>query len=1376
MIKKVRTPDVVGSGTRYGNRIVEDFNNYTKVDRSNTTCSVRSMEGRAYLWGSSPVIPPTNEGSMNMDTRSHGGGFSPKYNEFWYPQWSGKTIYRYNKAGQYLGTFNSGTGTMMQLWGDKDGTYYTANWGNSRIYKWNDRGNSQIWSYNLGSTAGSVCCDDTYVYAMRWYDSNVYVLRKSDGQHVRTFSIGATCYDYGTMAYANGILYIGGYNRDYQRVAMFTPHNNQKIGEFRVQTNIYNSAFDGENYCISSNNANVLKYKISDGNAYLGDDVEPPTNITYFQSKILTDDTKTIGAAKMTWYEHKPQGTDVEYRLTLDSKNWIKMENGTTHVFKHRGSPMLWNATIKTNDKSISPYIDKVVIEYDLFSNPQPHLPTSEIWQGTRTPKLEWNFTDPDKNDHQSEYQMEIFDDQELSNQVYNSSWVNSTFTEHTITEPLEDGIYYWRGKTKDVYHAASNYSVIKSFKIDVTKPVGNITIEDDVLSVNDKLVNIEIHAFDNASGVADMQITGDRGNEGPWEEYKTEKRIALTPLDGLKKISVRFRDNAGIVSEDYNDTIYFDLKGPYDIEVNSPTHPDPQIYYNNTLPVFSWEPPYEVTSIKGYTYTVDSTPLSEPTKVLYKQNNDITGTYPGEFAGLSEGTWYFHITPCDIYDQWGNTTHFRFNIDSIAPVISELAPSDSIWYSGTNIQVEATFADSEGFGLDTTSIEYSYRKSGESSLSSWTADGMKFEILEEGIDDNPVKVRAIVRLQLEEGDRNAVIWRINDISGNGPIESERHAVKVDLTPVSFSDPLPEDDEISTDTTVSAGITIIDTDGSGVDGKTVEYSISRWGGDDKYFINWTNTNNNMVKVNLGVLLDIEFEPGRYNYIRWRAKDAVGNGYAVSEPTRIWVNSAPLPVIDSPYDDEKIEEGSSIRLNATGTEDNEGDELSYYWEIKGKTSKKIVFRAWGPDATTILDSKGKYLVYLHVDDGYGFNESVKLTIELIPKPTGKAADERWGDTTDSDGDKLPDWWEKLKGLDPNNPNDGTDEQRDLYNSELAQQKGEAAVEDDLLSSYWWVLVIVGVLIVVMIIGMIVVSVKKKRKEEEKEKMQSAPQQRYSPEPYPIGSRDSHYPQYSEMYGSYQSQAAYSPSYGTGGGWGGGSGGMPANNYPQVQPPPAAGTVPVSDRPALPMYTESPPELPPLMDLTLPPLDLTVIGPENTAQSEVASSNQPEYSLPLYSSEHGTQNLNLMALPPASSGESTNEENPIAGDGPTGGETQNTPAQSGVEQPFSMPPLPAVTGTPGSLAQSLEEEAPAIPGEPIASDPVESGPNPLGDIFSPLPVQETPGPEAAPTTPEPSMPDFPSVECHACSSMNQVMTAERPTTITCASCGAQGYLAN
>ena len=1370
-------PNAVASGTRYGHRVVEDFNNLTNIDSSNTTASIRTMDGRVLLWGSSPIIPPINKGNMNQNTHSHGGGFSPKYNEYWYPEWAGSRIYRYDMNHQSRGSFNSGQGQMMQLWGDKDGTYYTATWSYDRIYKWQDKSNSQIWSYSLGTTAGGVCCDDTYVYAIRWSSSTIYVLNKINGQLVRTFNLPQSAYCYGSLAYANGLLYVGGYNRNYQNVGIFNAANGNLVGQFNVQNNIYNMAFNGEEYCVSRNDNNPQCYKISDGNAYLGDEIEPPTNITYIQSKIIHDDTKTIGALKMTWFEHLPQGTEIIYKITVDGKNWITAKNGTSYVLEHRGSSLRWNATIKTQDKDISPYIDKIIIEYDLFSNPQPYLPVSQVWQGTRTPKLEWNFTDPDKNDHQSDYLVEIFDDQQLNNQVYNSTWVNSTFTEHTITEPLEDGIYYWRARTKDGYHAASNYSVIKSFKIDVTKPIGNITIEEGALSVNDKLVNIAIHAFDNASGVADMQIIGDRGNEGPWEEYKTEKRIALTPLDGEKKISVRFRDNAGIVSELYNDTIYFDLKGPFNIEVASPTHPDPLVYYNGTLPVFSWEPPYEVTSIKGYSYTVDSTPLTEPTKVLYSQNSDLTGTFPGEFAGLNEGSWYFHITPCDIYDQWGNTTHFRFNIDSVAPVISGFAPSEGEWYWRTNIQTEATFADAEGFGLDTDSIEYSYRKSSESSFSEWTRDGMEFDILEEGIDDNPVKVLAWVKLNLEEGDRNAVMWRVTDISGNGPIVSERHTIKVDLTPVTFSDPLPADGEISINTMVSAGITISDNEGSGVDGKSVEYSISKYGGgDEKYFINWTSTNNNMVKRTLGLLLDIPFESGKYNYIRWRAKDAVGNGYAVSDATRVWVNSAPAPVIAKPYNDEKFEVGDTVQLNATGSEDNEGDELSYYWEIKGKTSKKVIFRGWGLDARTEMDREGKYLVYLYVDDGLGFNESLKLTIEVVPKPTGKKAEERWDDTTDSDGDSLPDWWEKLKGLDQNNPNDATNAQKELYRSELAEHKGKVAVEDDLLSKYWWIFIIVGGLILVMIIGIIVITVKKKRKEKEEKEMQNAPQQRYSQEPYPIGSRDFHYPQYSEMYASHQSQAAYSPSYGSGGGWGSGKGGMPPNNYPAVQMPPVAGITTV---PALPMYTGSPAANQPIVDL-LPPLDSTINAPGTGTQYVASQSTSPNYTLPAFGSKDGIQNLNLLALPPAiaGGGSSTVQENNV-GINTQGEGTQGLPVQPVEPSSFAISPLPEIPGTPINPPQSPGPETAFPPAEPPAPVPVNSGPNPLDDIFSSLPSgvapAEPPAPDTTPPPPGTGIPEFPSVQCHSCGSMNQLMTAVRPTTVTCASCGAQGYIA-
>jgi len=1384
VIEKVTIPDTVGSGTRYGNRIVEDFNNLTNIDSSNTTASIRTMDGRVQLWGSSPVIPPINVGNMNQNTHSHGGGFSPKYNEYWYPEWAGNRVYRYDLNHRSLGNFNSGQGQMMQLWGDKDGTYYTATWSNYRIYKWQDKSNSQIWSYNMGTTAGGVCCDDTYVYAIRWSSNTIYVLNKNNGQLVRTFNLPQSAYCYGSLAYANGLLYVGGYNRNQNNVGIFNPTNGNLIGQFNVQNNIYNMAFNGEDYCVSQNNNNPRRYKISDGNAYLGDEVEPPTNITYIQSKILHDDTKTIGALKVTWFEHLPQGTEILYKITVDGKNWINVENGTSYVLEHRGSSLRWNATIKTDDKNITPYLDKIIIEYDLFSSPQPYLPRSDIWQGIQTPKLEWNFTDPDRNDHQSEYLVEIYDDKELNNQIFNSTWVNSTFTEYTVAEPLEDGVYYWRARTKDVYHAASNYSVIKSFKIDVTKPVGNITLQEGVLSVNDKMVDIAIYAFDNASGVADMQIIGDRGNEGPWEEFKTEKRFALTPLDGLKKIGVRFRDRAGIVSELYNDTIYFDLKGPFDIEVSSSTHPDPQVYYNSTLPVFSWEPPYEVTGIKGYSYTVDSTPLTEPAKVLYSQNSDLTGTFPGEFAGLTEGNWYFHITPCDIYEQWGNTTHFRFNIDSVAPVISDLTPSDSIWFGGTEILAEATFTDTKGFGLDTASIAYSYRKSGETSFSGWTRDGMEFEILEEGIDDNPVKVRAWVKLDLLEGARNAVMWRINDISGNGPIDSERHSIKVDLTPVTFSDPLPADGEISTDTMVSAGITISDAGGSGVDGKTVEYAISKWGGEEHKFVNWTSTNNNMVKENLGVVLDVQFEPGKYNYIRWRAKDAVGNGYAVSDAVRVWVNSAPVPVIDKPYDDQKFEEGSSILMNATGTVDDEGDELSYYWEIKGKTRKNIVFRAWGPDASAALDQQGKYLVYLYVDDGLGFNESVKLTIEIVPKPTGKKAEERWEDTTDSDSDSLPDWWENLKGLDPNNPNDATKAQRDIYAQELAEHKGQEAGEDNLLSRYWWIFVIVGVLIVAMIIGVIFITVRKKRKEEETDKVDYTPQQRYSPEPYPMGERDFHYPQYSEMYASQQSQPAYSPTYGAGGGWGGGTSGMPQDNYPQAQMPPVAGVVPVQEKPALPMSTESPPEIPSIMDLTLPPLDLSIIAPETEIQSEASSSTSPTYSLPVSSTQEGTQNLNLVALPPAIADEETPGQAHTEGDGVTGAESQDTPDQHATspaedQKPDAISPATeaSMSETPATASQAPQSTEPEATAPDAISPATEASMSEIPATASQAPQSTEPeatAPDAISPATEASMPDLPNVQCHACGSMNPVESVERPVTVTCASCGEQGYL--
>ena len=1197
--------------TRYSNQILEDFDNWDNINPKRTDCLIDTKAGRAVFWGSRPLWPAQYTGSMGLYTRSHGGGYSPKYDEYWYPHWAGSTIYRYNRNGNQIGSFNTGQNQMMQVWGDRDGTYYTANWGSNTITRRSDMGSGTIWTYWIGTTAGAVCCDDNYVYALGWCQTSIHILNKNNGQRIRQYNLQGSTRCYGSLAYANGLLYVGGYNNDYSRVGIVNAQTGDYIGDFRVQENIYNMAYNGEEYLISSNGHTVYKYKISNGNSYVGTGAQPPTTVSHVQSKVLYSEWPTVGAFKITSYEYKPQGTNIRYNVSSNGKNWVTVANNTTYYPPDKFSYMMWNATITTENDQVRPYIDRIFVEFDLVETPIPYGPNSSMWQGSRTPTLVWNFTDPDEGDHQSDYLVEIFNDSNMENLVYNSSWVNSTDPQHTVREDLDDGAYYWRVKTKDSMHAASNYSGLKKIMIDVTKPLGHIIIEEGAFSVNEQLVDLEIYAMDNTSGMVDMQIIRDSGVVGPWEEYTTKKRIVLSPIDGMKTIGVRFRDTAGIISDTFNDTVYLDLLAPVPINITSPTHPDPEVYYNSIEPVFRWDPPYEVTGIKGYSYTLDTSPRLEPGKVVYSLNGDITDTVPGEFPGLIDGSWYFHIACCDVYDQWGNTSHFQINIDSTDPVILELTPDNDPWYNVSSIRTGVVFEDMDGFGLDLSSIQYSYKKA-DGTFTPWTEDALRIEVMETGIKNNPRKVRAGVDLGLVEGVGNSIRWQVTDISGNGPVFSRKHDFKADFTNVIFIDPVPEGSEISNEDTVPCGITISDGEGSGVDGKTVQYGISHWGSEPGYFINWTPINNNNVIGTMEVLMTIPFDPGKDNYIKWRAKDAVGNGYQESDTYRVWVNSPPIPEIYFPYDEEEIK-GGEVVLNATGTYDNEGDELAYYWEIKNGTSKKRVFSASGIKAVANLEEAGKYLVYLFVDDGYGFNVSTRVDIYFTPKMPVIV-----------------------------NPN-GMDE------------PGEKEGEDESIYTRWkWHMVGVGCLLLLLILVIIVTS-KKRRGNEKGEDETPKPIPR-SERPYPVGTRDFHHPQYSEMYRTYQqsppiSRYPTSSMSNTGGGmqnmgFGTQSGGTTiAMGYPPWQPRLEANNPPLAERPALPMYTETGTHAPPPSEMSVQqqvvsppspsghgPIDVAqypqpVSSPPTTPQAE------PTYALPTFSSDEGIQNLNLMALPPA-----------------------------------------------------------------------------------------------------------------------------------------------
>ena len=210
-------------------------------------------------------IEPKALGTVIFDTHSHGGGYSPKYLEFWYPEWSGQTIFKFDLDYNPMGTFNSGSGNMMGLWGDIDGTYYTANWGEDKVRKFSDKGSNQIWEYSMGTTAGAICSDANYAYAMRNSGDTVWKLNKATGQLVDTFSLPGASGTQGGLICTPGRFY---YTDSGGSARYYDANSHQQLGTFSFGTSANNVSFDGSVIYVSPNSSNVTRYQIVDGNIY----------------------------------------------------------------------------------------------------------------------------------------------------------------------------------------------------------------------------------------------------------------------------------------------------------------------------------------------------------------------------------------------------------------------------------------------------------------------------------------------------------------------------------------------------------------------------------------------------------------------------------------------------------------------------------------------------------------------------------------------------------------------------------------------------------------------------------------------------------------------------------------------------------------------------------------------------------------------------------------------------------------------------------------------------------------------------------------------------------------------------------------------------
>ena len=114
--------------------------------------------------------------------------------------------------------------------------------------------------------------------------------------------------------------------------------------------------------------------------------------------------------------------------------------------------------------------------------------------------------------------------------------------------------------------------------------------------------------------------------------------------------------------------------------------------------------------------------------------------------------------------------------------------------------------------------------------------------------------------------------------------------LRVDGDAPTFTNPVPGPDDWHSSDNVLVSITADDTNTSGVDGSSLEYQYSTDGLDE--YGEWvcaglmTTANGPTVDG----LVSLPLENGDDNYVRWRVKDRVGNGYAISDDLLIKVDT------------------------------------------------------------------------------------------------------------------------------------------------------------------------------------------------------------------------------------------------------------------------------------------------------------------------------------------------------------------------------------------------------------------------------------------------------------------------------------------------------
>ncbi len=146
-----------------------------------------------------------------------------------------------------------------------------------------------------------------------------------------------------------------------------------------------------------------------------------------------------------------------------------------------------------------------------------------------------------------------------------------------------------------------------------------------------------------------------------------------------------------------------------------------------------------------------------------------------------------------------------------------------------------------------------------------------------------------VVYTDIKEGWNEIYVWSVDSASNFG--QSQIGTIFYDVDMPTFGVPNPAPGSWVSSNTVNYEMGINDFDGSGVRGSSVEYAVSFDGG--RTFSAWEPTNLRNMGEQVTVKVFLNFREGDENFIKWRAKDIAGNGFVISDPFQVKVDTVDL---------------------------------------------------------------------------------------------------------------------------------------------------------------------------------------------------------------------------------------------------------------------------------------------------------------------------------------------------------------------------------------------------------------------------------------------------------------------------------------------------